>query len=152
VLQIYFDGACGPVNPGGKAGWGWIAYRDGKVVSQEYGYVGEGPEMSNNVAEYSAILAALIWAKSFDEPVEFRGDSMLVIRQMSGQWKIKRGLYEKYARDAWRFRRSNHRYTWIPRELNSVADELSNLGMNCEGEKFGVDKEYQDRMVREYGA
>lgn len=155
MLQIYFDGACGPKNPGGKAGWGWVAYRNETIIEQAYGYVGEGPAMSNNVAEYSAILAALLWSKTINEPIEFLGDSMLVISQMSGRWKIRRGLYEKYAREAWRLRRSNHRFTWIPRERNSIADALSVLGAGyriddaCLTAVDHITVAYRERLERE---
>ena len=47
-LSIFCDGARQPVNPGGTASWG-------------YGIVGSGSSMSNNVAEFRAVVMALEW-------------------------------------------------------------------------------------------
>ena len=56
-ITVYFDGACDP-NPGGHAGWGAVITIDGKSEGL-FGYVGFGPTMSNNVAEYAGLIGAL---------------------------------------------------------------------------------------------
>jgi probable phosphoglycerate mutase len=56
---------------------------------------------TNNVAEYSGLVAALVAAHEIDPnaQIEVRMDSKLVVEQMSGNWKIKhenmKGLVEK---------------------------------------------------------
>ena len=59
LITIYTDGFCEP-NPGGFACWGWVAYdRAGKELQQDFGCLGYGDGMTNNRAEYEAVLQAL---------------------------------------------------------------------------------------------
>jgi ribonuclease HI len=68
VLVVYIDGACKPVNPGGTASYGLVVkfHQTGEVLYQEAKIVGSGPFMSNNVAEYSALLAFLKWLVAYE--------------------------------------------------------------------------------------
>jgi probable phosphoglycerate mutase len=90
---------------------------------------------TNNVAEYSGLVAALAAAHEIDPnaQIEVRMDSKLVVEQMSGNWKIKhenmKGLVEK-ARNA--FSQSQVKYVWVPREDNLEADTLLNIALDAE--------------------
>ena len=90
---------------------------------------------TNNVAEYSGLVAALAAAHEIDPnaQIEVRMDSKLVVEQMSGNWKIKhenmKGLVEK-ARNA--FTQSQVKYVWVPREDNLAADTLLNIALDAE--------------------
>lgn len=90
---------------------------------------------TNNVAEYSGLVAALAAAYEIDPKaqIEVRMDSKLVVEQMSGNWKIKhenmKGLVEK-ARNA--FAQSQVKYVWVPREDNLAADTLLNIALDAE--------------------
>ena len=90
---------------------------------------------TNNVAEYSGLVAALVAAHELDPnaQIEVRMDSKLVVEQMSGNWKIKhenmKGLVEK-ARNA--FSQSQVKYVWVPREDNLEADTLLNIALDAE--------------------
>ena len=90
---------------------------------------------TNNVAEYSGLVAALVAAHEIDPnaQIEVRMDSKLVVEQMSGNWKIKHenmnGLVEK-ARNA--FAQSQVKYVWVPREDNLAADTLLNIALDAE--------------------
>jgi probable phosphoglycerate mutase len=90
---------------------------------------------TNNVAEYSGLVAALVAAHEIDPnaQIEVRMDSKLVVEQMSGNWKIKhenmKGLVEK-ARNA--FAQSQVKYVWVPREDNLEADTLLNIALDAE--------------------
>lgn len=55
---------------------------------------------TNNVAEYKAVIAGLEAAQEFGARlVRLRADSMLVIRQLEGSWKVKHaGLKPLHAR------------------------------------------------------
>ena len=62
-----------------------------------------------------------------DEEIMVKGDSMLVINQMFGTWKIKSGLYTPLAKQARELlgRFTNIKGEWIQRDRNEVADGLS---------------------------
>ncbi|KQU66308.1 bifunctional RNase H/acid phosphatase [Phycicoccus sp. Root101] len=93
---------------------------------------------SNNVAEYSGLIAGLRAAQRIDPSahVEARMDSKLVVEQMSGRWKIKHEDMRRLALEARELAALISRgggsvsYTWIPREKNKDADALSNDGMD----------------------
>jgi probable phosphoglycerate mutase len=84
---------------------------------------------SNNVAEYSGLIAGLEAVRELDPEaqVEVRMDSKLVVEQMSGRWKIKHPDMRTLAlraRDV--LPPQNVTYTWIPRAENGAADALVN--------------------------
>ena len=144
-VEVWYDGCCEPVNPGGHAACGVLIRCNGKTLLQESRYIGHGPRMSNNVAEYSGILAALeylLQAGLTRHRVTLRGDSMLSVRQMSGEWRVRGGLYLPY----WQRARElagqfpDISFVWIPREENSEADALSKAGLKEKGIQFHIQK------------
>lgn len=146
----YFDGVCEPVNPGGHAGYGAVIFKDEERLwecSQVFVPVkGKEKETSNNVAEYSGFIAILeyfIENNLQKEHIKVYGDSMLVIEQMKGKWRIVKGFYKPLAYEARvlvkKFKKlSLH---WIPREENSIADELSKAELRKAGIKFKIQPE-----------
>ena len=127
-FDVWFDGACGPVNPGGTAAFGYAVYEDGDKVTEGCGVIGRGPLMSNNVAEYCGVIEAAkcIMTMAPGAIVRFHGDSNLVVQQLSGKWKAKQGLYIPYLLEARRLcAELNASFHWIPREQNAEADALS---------------------------
>ncbi|HWB81427.1 MAG TPA: reverse transcriptase-like protein, partial [Nannocystaceae bacterium] len=92
----HFDGACEPYNPGGWGGWGFAIWDPSATeIASGYGVLEKGRGMTNNVAEYTAALECVRrWiALAIAGPIVVRGDSKLVIEQMSGRWKVKAGAY-----------------------------------------------------------
>src|SRR5215471_982078 len=134
VYTAYFDGSCGPMNPGGTAAYGVVIMREGQPIwvcsKLFHPEKGKERETSNNLAEYCgliAILEHLIDLGAQQEPIMVYGDSELVIYQMFGHKKIKSGIYVPYALKAKKLCQlfSNLSGQWIPREQNTVADALS---------------------------
>jgi len=136
----YFDGACEPKNPGGNMGVGAVIFKDGIAIYEESVYYPAKNENSNNVAEYLAfiyLLEYLIFNYLTDKKIVIYGDSNLVVRQMTGDWRIHEGWYVEYANEAKQLLAnfSNISLYWIPREENEFADKLSKKCMidnNCE--------------------
>jgi ribonuclease HI len=128
---VYIDGLTEPVNPGGITTYAFVVYREGKKVYEERKFVGSGKDFSNNVAEYSALYAALKWliANGQTDEVEIRSDSKLLVNQMRGEWEARKGLYiqtyEKVKQLLSSFK--NISFRWVPREENQEADRLSRL-------------------------
>lgn len=134
MIEVFIDGCCEPINPGGNGGAGFIVKKDGKIIHQFSGYCGSGKEMTNNVAEYQAAYEAMIWLKSNEmkDTTTIYSDSMLVVQQLSGAWKIKKGAYLKHAIQSLQLLKQlpQIKFEWIPREKNVEADILSKIGAN----------------------
>lgn len=142
-IEAVFDGCCEPKNPGGHASYGAVVYVDGKRVYENSGYVGEGPTMSNNVAEFSGALDALRKAVEYDGVITLRGDSKLVIMLLQGRWKARRGLYVPYYKEALKIvkqHRNRMSFRWVPREQNSDCDELSKRVLIDMGVHFRIQR------------
>lgn len=130
MIRVNCDGLCEPVNPGGTACYGWIAYKDKEKVAEDCGVICSGPEATNNIAEYTAVIRALEWllANGYEkEAIEICSDSQLCIYQLQGIYSVHspriRPLYRKACELANRFK--NLRFRWVPREQNEEADALS---------------------------
>jgi ribonuclease HI len=129
MLTAYIDGGARG-NPG-PAGFGvHIEDGGGTVLAELHGGLGIA---TNNVAEYNGLLAALAWAKAHGHAtVHIKSDSLLLVQQMRGQFKVKHpGLQPLHAR-ATLLAHEVGRVTFehVPREQNKNADRLSNLGMD----------------------
>jgi len=128
-------------NPGPSGFGALVRDPDGRVLAEAGEQCGR---TTNNVAEYSGLLAGLRLAHAIDPDaqVEARMDSKLVVEQMSGRWKIKdRRLagIAKQAHDA--FDASRVRYTWVPRPQNGKADKMVNDAMD------GVERTVEDMIA-----
>jgi probable phosphoglycerate mutase len=113
-------------NPG-KAAYGFVIYENEKVIAEGADYIGVA---TNNVAEYSGLLAGLRSAHSMDPNacIHVKMDSQLVIRQMTGEYKIKNQNLLDIATQAIKiFPTERVSYTWIPREQNKEPDVLLNI-------------------------
>ena len=137
ALLVYADGGSRG-NPG-VAGYGAVV-RDadtGSLLAERAEPLGQA---SNNVAEYSGLIAGLRAAAEIDPgaDIEARLDSKLVVEQLSGRWKIKHEDMRRLALEARELARSvvaaggSVRYVWIPRADNAEADRLSNVAMDGE--------------------
>jgi ribonuclease HI len=131
---LSFDGACEPINPGGVASFGYVIVSDGTELSFGTGVVGEGPGMTNNVAEYTGLIEGMKAVSKTVRPgdtLEIRSDSQLVVRQMNGVYRVRserlRPLYQKAQKqqNALEARGIRVRIQWVPREQNERADYLS---------------------------
>jgi ribonuclease HI len=129
----WFDGPCEPANPGGTATFGAVVRDDDRtILLQGYGLVGKGSTMSNNLAEYAGVLHVLKYL-SYRPPgqVTIHGDSSLVINQLNGRWRVRKGLYLSTAIEAKVLLAYPHNpgwqinLMWIPREQNEECDMLS---------------------------
>ena len=88
---------------------------------------------SNNVAEYSGLVAGLQLAVDIDQAarIEVRMDSKLVVEQMSGRWQIKHEDMRRLAAEARAvIDPAQVRYTWVPRGSNADADRLVNEALD----------------------
>jgi ribonuclease HI len=129
-LDLYFDGSCGPNNPGGTAGYAWrlVDPDTGKVLAQDCGEVCRGPTATNNIGEWGAVKAGLehLAEKGWKGELNIRGDSQLVIYQLIGKYKCRKDtlipFYEACMLILGDMQWDAH---WIPREQNDECDRMS---------------------------
>jgi ribonuclease HI len=117
-------------NPGPAGAGALLTRPDGQVVGAFKKYLGEA---TNNVAEYSALILGLDEAATAGAAdLEVRSDSELLVRQMTGVYKIKHPEMQRLAEIVRHKERSFRRvqYRHVPREQNVVADRLANEAMD----------------------
>ena len=129
-LDLYFDGSCGPNNPGGTAGYAWVLIdpESKEVLASDFGKVCEGPLATNNVGEWGAVTNGLrhLRDQGWVGELSIRGDSQLVICQLVGKYKCRKETLIPYYKECmvlladWQW----DAY-WIPREDNDQCDSLS---------------------------
>jgi ribonuclease HI len=116
-------------NPGAAA-YGATVSENGTLLAELFDVIGIA---SNNVAEYSGLIAGLKKAHELDPQaiIHVKMDSKLVVEQMSGRWQIKHPDMRSLANEA-RLAHSLSLVTfqWIPREENSHADRLANKALD----------------------
>jgi ribonuclease HI len=91
---------------------------------------------TNNVAEYSALLAGLEKARELGvSELEVISDSELMVKQMRGEYKVKNEALRALSLEATRLARAigSVRYTAVRREHNELADRLVNEALDAAG-------------------
>lgn len=126
-FTMNFDG-CSKGNPG-FAGIGAVIYKNEEEIWSGSKFIGV---KTNNFSEYSALIFGLKQAIQMGiEHLCVLGDSLLVINQVNGVYKVKsedlKELYEEVNQLKKQFKivEFNHVY----REKNKRADELSNIAL-----------------------
>ena len=129
MITAYFDGGA-RANPG-PAGYGVYIVDDlGNVLAELHGSLGVA---TNNVAEYTGLIAALQWAVDHDlRQIAIKGDSLLIIEQMRGNYKVKNeGLKPLHMKARMLVMQiGDVKFDHVRREFNKDADRLSNVGMD----------------------
>ena len=130
TILAFTDGASRG-NPG-EGGIG-VILKDvqGTTLSRLSGYLGE---TTNNIAEYSALLACLTAAgKTKCSNLVVHSDSELMVRQMTGKYRVKDATLKKYFQKVHELLQSapfTFQIKHIPREQNREADQMANLGID----------------------
>ncbi|MBU4491800.1 MAG: ribonuclease HI family protein [Euryarchaeota archaeon] len=125
---LFFDGACRG-NPGPMA-TGAVLMENGKKVKDVSKRIGMG---TNNIAEWRALIEGLKLAKAHGcKALEVRGDSQLIIKQISGQYKVKSDNLIPLFNEAMKLCKSfdELRFRWVEREENLYTDALSNKALD----------------------
>ena len=128
-IQAHCDGGARG-NPG-PAGFGvYIQAEDGTVLAELSEFIGV---KSNNVAEYSGLLASLDYAlQNGYARLRVVSDSELMVKQIKGQYKVAspdlRPLYEEAKRRIARLQ--GFKIEHALRAKNKHADRLANLAMD----------------------
>jgi ribonuclease HI len=118
----------------GNPGPGALGYAlfdpEGREVEARGEYLGP---VTNNVAEYRALISGLeAAARHRSDPLRVHMDSELVVRQMTGQYRVKnlglKALHQQ-AKEALS-KLGRVRWASVPREQNARADALVNQALD----------------------
>ncbi|MDQ2951154.1 MAG: reverse transcriptase-like protein [Chloroflexota bacterium] len=126
---LYSDGAARG-NPGPAGAGAVLLDENGHVIAELTKFLGV---TTNNVAEYTAFIIGLEEAKRLGvDDLDARMDSLLVVEQMRGRWKIKHPNMKPLALRAGELFASFPKRTiaHVPREANTIADALSNRAID----------------------
>lgn len=124
IYKVFTDGGSRG-NPG-PAACAFVVYDDSGNIRQKRGkYLGIA---TNNEAEYQGVIEALCHPELVSgSEINFFLDSLLVVNQLNGLWKIKEPrLRELILKIRELEAGKNITYTHIPREQNKEADALVN--------------------------
>ncbi len=91
-------------------------------------------DATSNVAEYKAVIAGLEAAREFpSRELRLRADSMLVIRQLEGAWKVKKPHLQPLHAQAYALLSAYEVFdlAHVPREQNVDADLLVNAALDA---------------------
>ncbi len=123
MITAYIDGAS--VGNPGKAGVGYLLYKNQKLIQKESIYLGI---QSNNFAEYMALIMALsdILARG-QKSCHIYSDSRLICEQIKGNFKVKhQNILPLYALAKKMISYINtFKIEYIGREKNKEADKLA---------------------------
>jgi len=139
TITVYTDGGSRG-NPGPSA-LGFVIYDgSGRLIAAKGDYIGIS---NNNVAEYQAVLAALTYLREhglINAQIELRSDSLLVVNQMNGEYKLSDPELVPLNRQIRQCIKDFNvvRFVHVPRDDNTVADTEVNRVLNAHDESSAI--------------
>ena len=122
-------------NPG-PAAYGYVLEADdGTVLDARGEAIGVA---TNNVAEYRALIAGLARAVELAvNELDVVSDSELLVKQMTGEYRVKNAALRELSLEAARLARQLDRVTYraVRREHNELADKLVNEALDAAAQR-----------------
>ncbi|MCK4454141.1 ribonuclease HI family protein [Candidatus Parcubacteria bacterium] len=137
-IIIYTDGGSRG-NPGPSAIGVVISDEKGNRLKEYSQYLGD--DLTNNEAEYQAVIFALKKIKllfgkktAYNSEIEINSDSQLLVKQMNGEYKILEPNIQPLFLKVWNLKIDFKKLTFksIPREQNKEADRLVNEALDSQ--------------------
>lgn len=118
-MKLFFDGGFRPTTK--KAAFGWVLLdKHDDVVHKRAKML--PPKTTINEAEYSGLIDGLKYLnENRIDDVKIFGDSLLVVNQLKGSYRVKAKNLEKYHKKAKELI-GKRQITWIKRTENELAD------------------------------
>ncbi|MFB5608728.1 MAG: RNase H family protein [Nitrosarchaeum sp.] len=115
VVNVYVDGSGGP-----NGGYGYFVKETGESFYEKK------PEITNNQAEYLAIIAVLKNFANSTEEIMIFSDSKNTISQLNHEFAINNDRLRELAREAWALIGTFPKITllWVPRKENLAGKML----------------------------
>ncbi|AJW71726.1 reverse transcriptase-like protein [Nitrosopumilus adriaticus] len=114
-ISVYVDGSGGP-----NGGFGFFVKETGESFYEKK------PDITNNQAEYMAIISALNKFVNSDDEITIYSDSKNTVNQLNHEFAINNEQLRDLAREAWNVigKFSNLSIIWIPRKENLAGKML----------------------------
>ena len=114
-VSVYVDGS-----GGSNAGYGYFVKETGESFYEKK------PNITNNQAEYLAIISALNRYVDSNEEITIYSDSQNTVNQLNHEFAINNEKLRNLAREAWAIigRFSNLSIIWVPRHENLAGKML----------------------------
>lgn len=114
-ISVYVDGSGGP-----SGGYGYFVKETGESFYEKK------PDVTNNQAEYMAIISALNKYPNSDEEITIYSDSKNTVNQLNHEFAINNEQLRDLAREAWAImgKISNLTIVWVPRKDNLAGKML----------------------------
>ena len=114
-ISIYVDGS-----GGSNSGYGYFVKETGESFYEKK------DDITNNQAEYLAIISALKKCVDSDEEIIIYSDSKNTVNQLNHEYAINNEQLRNLAREAWAIMGKIHNLTilWIPRNENMAGKML----------------------------
>ncbi|MDH5431797.1 MAG: reverse transcriptase-like protein [Nitrosopumilus sp.] len=114
-INVYVDGSGGT-----DSGYGYFVKETGESFYEKKS------DLTNNQAEYLAIISALNKYVNSDEEITIYSDSKNTVNQLNHEFAINNEELRKLAREAWEImgKFSNLSILWIPRKENLAGKML----------------------------
>ncbi len=128
-VVVFSDGAARG-NPGPAGAGAVVLDTEGHVLARVGKFLGH---QTNNVAEYQGVLVGLRRALELGaREVDVRADSLLMIQQLRGAYKVKNEGLKPLHEEAKGLLRQFDKVSLghVPREKNLLADEMSNRAID----------------------
>jgi len=115
TISVYVDGSGGP-----NGGFGFFVKETGESFYEKK------PEITNNQAEYLAIITALKNFTNYEEEIIIFSDSKNTISQLNHEFAINNEKLRELAREAWTLIGKFSKITllWVPRKENLAGKML----------------------------
>jgi len=115
TISVYVDGS-----GGSNSGYGYFVKDTGES------YYENKPDITNNQAEYLAIISALKKFESINDEIIIFSDSKNTVNQLNHEFAINNEQLRSLAREAWQLmaKFTNLQIKWVPREENLAGKML----------------------------
>ena len=115
AVTIYVDGAGGP-----NSGYGYYVKETGESFYEKK------PDITNNQAEYLAMISALKKFVESNDEITIYSDSKNTVSQLNHEFAINNEQLRILAREAWELiaKNSKIKLVWIPRKENLAGKML----------------------------
>ena len=145
-MKAYCDGACKCSNPG-QCSAAYAIYDGDAVFQASSRYL--GPELhTNNWAEFQGLLDLLLYAtQNSITHLDINCDSQLVVKLVSGEWKVKHEELRPFRDLAQALMiRGHHTLHWVRGHAGNAGNELCDYLCNKELERI-MEKNEQNLLL-----